>query len=158
MFSKIMWVAGIGLVFGAAIKTVNDIKKEQGKINVSNKLSGQKPISFKEAAMRKVKKIRLKFIDFVINHMQEIQAITMVLGIAIPVIETMFMAKQVNQLDNIEKIVLENKWAIHDNKIYIAMNGFDAMSIAEVTGANNLPDDKYRFIYGKTRELYDLDK
>lgn len=157
MFSKFMWVAGIGLVFGCAIKAVKEIREEQEKINTNYK-PGQEPISFKEAAIRKVKKIRLKFVDFIINHMQEIQAITMVIGIAVPVLETMFMAKQVRQLDNIERIVQENKRAIHDNKVYIAMTGFDTTAIAEKVGANELPDERLRLIYNKTRALYDLDK
>ena len=157
MFSKFMWVAGLGLVFGCAIKAVKEIKEEQENINTNNK-TGQEPISFKDAAIRKVKKLRLKFVDFIINHMQEIQAITMVLGVAVPVVETMFMVKQANQLDNIERIVQENKRVIHDNKVYAAMTGFDTMAIAEKVGANELPDERLRVIYNKTRELYDLDK
>ena len=157
MFSKFMWVAGIGLVFGCAIKAVKEIKEEQKNINTNYK-PGQEPISFKEAAKRKVKKLRLKFVDFVINHMQEIQAITMVLGVAVPIVETMFMVKQANQLDNIERVVQENKRAIHDSKVYNAMTGFDTMAIAEKVGANELPDERLRVIYNKTCELYDLDK
>lgn len=158
MFSKFMWVAGIGLVFGCAIKAVKEIKEEQKIMNTNNKKIGQEPVSFKDAAIRKVKKIRLKFVDFVIDHMQEVQAITMVLGIAVPVVETMFMVKQANQLDNIERIVQENRRAIHDNKVYIAMTGFDTTAIVEKVGANDLPDERLRLIYNKTRALYDLDK
>lgn len=154
MFSKFMWVAGIGLVFGCAIKAVKEIEEEENKRRASY---GEEPISFKEAAKRKVKKLRLKFVDFVINHMQEIQAITMVLGVAVPVVETMFMVKQANQLDNIERIVQENKRAIHNNKVYAAMTGFDTSVIAMKVGANELPDETLRVVYNKTRELYDLD-
>lgn len=158
MFSKFMWVAGIGLVFGCAIKAVKEIKEEQKNININNEKIDKEPVSFKDAAKRKVKKLRLKFVDFVINHMQEIQAITMVLGVAVPVFETMFMVKQAKQLDNIERIVQENKRAIHDNKCYIAMTGFDTMAIIDKIGANELPDERLRLIYNKTRALYDLDK
>lgn len=85
IFGKVMIVAGVGLVFASAI---NAVKKEQEEavITISNEdgtfaREEHEEISFKEAAKRKVKKFYNKTILWAVDHIQDIQVWTMVLGL-----------------------------------------------------------------------------
>ena len=85
IFGKVMFVAGVGLVFASAI---NAIKKEQEEavIAISNEdgtfaREEHEEISFKEAAKRKVKRFYNKSILWAVDHIQDIQVWTMTLGL-----------------------------------------------------------------------------
>lgn len=84
MFSKFMFVAGVGLVFAGAITVVKAVKEEQTEYNDSVQVDEEnevEEISFKEAAKRKVKKLYTKFILWGVDHIKDIQVWSACLGL-----------------------------------------------------------------------------
>ena len=115
MFSKFMFVAGVGLVFAGAITVVKAVKEEQEEaINtISNEdgifTSEHEEISFKEAAKRKVKKLYAKFIIWGVDHIKDIQVWSACLGLLGAVFSlkssikgSMAVNKQMDTLKNIQ--------------------------------------------------------
>ena len=88
MFSKFMFIAGVGIVFAGAITVVKAVKEEQEEavITISNEdgtfaREEHEEISFKEAAKRKVKKLYAKFILWGVDHIKDIQVWSACLGL-----------------------------------------------------------------------------
>lgn len=162
MFSKIMWIAGVGLACGCVVKAVIEIKKEQEEVNTANEKTHDEPISFAEAAKRKVKKFSHKATIWVLNHIQDVQAASMILGIAVPALEIIFsigrirnLSKQNAQLDKISKQLDRIELRVGESCGLGYANNFGINTIAYKTDAINLPKEVLSMLHDETLKLMD---
>ena len=124
MFGKFMWICGVGLVVGAAVVAVKEIKKEQEEagevVNTTEdgEVLGTEKISFKEAAKRKVNKIYRKAIKWAINHTEDIQGVTTCLGLFAAVMGVAFEVKRFaggSAINAKLNDIIDNQYTINKN-------------------------------------------
>lgn len=154
-FGKVMFVAGVGLVFASAI---NAVKKEQEEavVTIANE-EEREEISFKEAAKRKVKKIYNKSILWAVDHIQDIQVWTMALGLFgafLQVTAQLHDMRRTNQM-------MDKLNHLEERINYVAgaatANCYGINSIAYKTDAVNLPEEDLKMLYDKTCEILGLE-
>ncbi len=160
IFGKVMFVAGVGLVFASAI---NAVKKEQEEavVTITNEdgtfaREEHEEISFKEAAKRKVKRFYHKTILWSVDHIQDIQVWTMALGLFgafLQVTTQLHDMRRTNQM-------MDKLNHLEERINYVAgtatANCYGINTIAYKTDAVNLPKEDLAMLYDKTCEILGL--
>lgn len=165
MFGRFMWICGVGLVVGAAVVAVKEIKKEQEEagevVNTTEdgEVLGTEKISFKEAAKRKVNKIYRKAIKWAVNHTEDIQGITTCLGLFAAVMGVAFEVKRfagASAMDAKLNDIIDNQAKINNNiKVTCDVadhNLYSTLAVYHRLKCEDMPES----IWTNVKENYDL--